>query len=56
MTAMLSMTALADWKYDGNGKWWDNGDGYCEFYFLDENGYVLTDQESPNNIPGIQLS
>lgn len=64
-TVMFIIAAFAgEWKQDGKGWWWDNGDGtyiknewawidgdgdgIAECYFFDESGYLVTDTVTPD--------
>jgi len=60
----ICFTSFAGWKSDGNGWWFDNGngtwpascwlwidgnqDGQAECYYFQQNGYILTNAKSPD--------
>lgn len=64
ITIVMTMPALAEWKSDKIGQWYQNddktypankwewldrsGDGMAECYYFDANGYLLTDNTAPD--------
>ena len=64
LSLSVCFTSFAGWRSDGNGWWFDNGngtwpascwlwvdgnqDGQAECYFFQQNGYILTNASTPD--------
>lgn len=64
LSLFVCFTSFAGWRSDGNGWWFDNGngtwpascwlwvdgnqDGQAECYYFQQNGYILTNASTPD--------